>query len=259
MKFAWSYWRCVATLLIIMNVACGQSVGMPADVASCLEKASVTEPYSLQAPDGCKEILAAYMRDHWREVVAEWDAIASTDEQKWVFLNVAETLEPAEYLEFLESARTLRQTGKISSDMFEVVTVLPGQRKEAFLALNYNNPRVRDYIASIRGLLPASQSKYFDEVLSGLRGKAWEERYRKAKIEISSNLLLSEKPSLSATPAPPISVPTVAAPNTTATPAPQPGMPIALPAKRRASAWLWIVAGIAALLVILALVLRRVR
>jgi hypothetical protein len=163
---------------------------MPLNVAACLDKAWVTEPYSLQVPENCRAILRDYMKNHWHEIVAHWDTIATTDKRKWVLLSLGETLDSTNYMGFLETLRALKEKGKISSEMFETAAIMPGQQKEAFLALNYQNSRVRDYINSIRDLLPTNQGKYLSELLSGFRKRYWEEQYRRSGIVLNSDLLL---------------------------------------------------------------------
>ena len=182
-----------ATLLtmLFMYNANGADFVIPADVESCLAKSWVTDPYSLQGPAGCRELLTKYMQGHWREVFQHWDEVATTDKRKWVLLNLGESLDSSNYIEFLEMIREMRIKGKIKPEMFERAVVLSGGRKESFLALNYKHSRVQAYIKSIRGLLSPTHGKYLDEVNSGTRAKDFKEEYSNNKIAIGSDLLLS--------------------------------------------------------------------
>ena len=168
---------------------------IPEDVESCLAKAWVTDPDSLQGPPECARILTKYMKDHWQYVFQHWDEIATTKGRKWVLLNVCESLDPENYMGFLETIRELRKKGKISPDMFETASIMPGSanRKEAFLALNYRHPRVQAYIQSIRSLLPQTDESYLNDIASGQREGDWKEQYSRDKISTDDLLLAPKK------------------------------------------------------------------
>lgn len=252
------YLSCLgAGAFIAMHQAVGQPVPLPAEVDSCVESAWVTEPYSLQASEGCPQILTGYMQGHWRDVLNQWDTIATTDKRKWVLLNTCEALDADNYMKFLEEVRDLRRQNKISTQMFEVAALMPGYRKEAFLALNHENSSVQQYIASIRQLTPSKLQGFLDEILSGLRKGAWEERYQKAKIPIEPLLL----PNTSAartrsleeqakTGKPPLTTADASEPTAVT---PQASSAVA---QQRSLLWAWIL-GILALIAIVAFALKR--
>lgn len=175
---------------------------LPADVASCLDSAWVTEPYSLQASEECRRTLIQYVNANWRSVAMDWDRIAPDHKKKWVLLNVAEELDSGPYMQFLEDVRDLRRGEKISDQMFETAALMPGHRKEAFLALNYQHPRVRDYIASIRPLVGPDLQSFLDQVLSGWRKEVWVERYQKQKVPVEPLLLPNTQVAQVRSPAP---------------------------------------------------------
>jgi len=176
-------------LLITINIQAGNFV-LTTEIETCLSKALVTEPYSLQCSPECRDALTNYIQNNWRSVFQHWDEIATTDKRKWVLLSLCESLDANNYIEFLEAVRDLKINNKINKDMFEAAGVMPGSRKEAFLALNYQNVRVRNYLKSIRNLVSHNLLTHLDEIDSGRAATQFKEQYANDNISIGTDLLL---------------------------------------------------------------------
>jgi hypothetical protein len=163
-------------LIFCMNVRNAVAQGLPPDVGRAFANATVAEDGSLTGPDDVDAVLRNYMRAHAFEVLRHFDSIAPTDERKIVLVRAAELLEPEDYLQFLKAIRDLRKAGKVSGRVFEWA-LGPSHYKEGFLAVNYQNSEIREFVGSVRPMLDSAGQAGLDEILSGQRKKELEERW----------------------------------------------------------------------------------
>jgi hypothetical protein len=184
----------VCSLLVITHILyAGSAVDgvIPPDVEACLKDAWVTDPDALQAEPACEEKLRKFMQLHWQDVFRHWNEVATTDDRRWVFLCLCQSLDARDYMSSLEAVVDLRKKGQITAHMFEETVLLPSAQKEGFLALNYQEPRVQAYIKSIRGLAFKDDQEILDEILSGKTGEYFRGQHSVDEVPIGRDLLLS--------------------------------------------------------------------
>lgn len=156
----------------------------------CLGRSTVAENNSLSGPDQCAHLLMNYMRGNWETVLSNIETVAPTDVNEMVLIRAAESLEAREYLMFLKRVYDLRISNRISDKVFRSA-IGPSHYKEGFLALNYQNPEVREFVENLRAWTPAESQGGLDDILSGKRKRDLEQRWKAEKTgKVDGNLLL---------------------------------------------------------------------
>ena len=163
------------------------SMDLPQNVKQSLDQATIAEDDMITGPPGCTDTLFNYMRANWRSVLNNLDEIAPTDNQKIIITRACGALDAEQYLDYLETIRDLRISGKIDSQVFEDALSNENDLKGGFLSVNYQNPKVRTFVKSLEGLIP---SKSIDDILSGKDEKDYEIILESEGNQIDTSLLL---------------------------------------------------------------------
>ena len=161
--------------------------GMPQDLVEYyLTEGRAGESGGISEWEGRGRRFAEYVQRNWREMVDRWRYKREGDVCETVFCYAAETLDPAEYVLFLDRMLTECQAGRLRLSILGNV-VAPMSFKMAFPNVNYRHPDVRRLIERYKKVLPSSETdrlKWCDDILSGALEDQLTEYCDYSKVEV---------------------------------------------------------------------------
>jgi hypothetical protein len=190
--FFWS----IVNFFIITVIHQLNAQGIPSNIKECLEKSEITEDNMLNGPFDCRKVLMDYMLRNWRDVILNLESIAPDDRKKSVIMRACESLPADEYMDFLEKCRDDFYLGKLNSNVFENA-LRTSRYKHGFYAINYQNPRMRSFIESVKNYSPDKSKddwrNGWSDILSGKAKVNFEEWQQIEDRELQTNLMMASE------------------------------------------------------------------
>jgi hypothetical protein len=106
----------------------------------------------------------------WQIALEHFDEIATNPNQKQILLYSFEGLSPDEYLNAVDRMTAMTQEGRLASKHLQAA-ISPIGALRGFFVFNYQHPRVRSVLLSVKSVLPAEAPtrSLIDDILSGER------------------------------------------------------------------------------------------
>ena len=148
----------------MMNLAQADFV-IPSDIANGFVQSSIGEDNGLYIQGVDEEIFIIYFKENWKSIVNNVERLPFHPHENEkesevsltslsIFVLACENLPPLEYLDYLDSMLVLFVEKKI--DITALSLVLGRGKKQDFLSVNWEHPRVRVILAKAKQLIPPS-------------------------------------------------------------------------------------------------------
>ncbi|MDX2081719.1 MAG: hypothetical protein SFU53_13125 [Terrimicrobiaceae bacterium] len=161
--------RATVVVLFFVFIRAAMSIDPPPNIKDFLDQAAITEDGMLTGASEDQDAFTQYVRANWRALLNNIEAVAPTQNKQRLIVAASETLPGREYVQFLKELFELTINGKIDSGVFHDAIPSITSNKIGFLAYNYQDQQIRDWIEAVRATLQPQNNtrKFLDEVLSG--------------------------------------------------------------------------------------------
>lgn len=114
-----------------------------------------------------KDAIKADLKKSWRDILTKIDQFSAIEQQKIVIAAMS-GLDDIEYLEFGLAFLALMKEGKIDY-MAGQLFVMPNERKQGFLAMNYQEPGLSEALRGVRNIFHKEPDylNFIDSIVSG--------------------------------------------------------------------------------------------
>lgn len=159
----------VVVLVFLISIKSAMSIQPPSNIEAYLNHESISESRALTGSIEDKTAFEEYVRINWEELLDNIETVSPTSNKQLLIVAGGETLSGREYLQFLNKLFQQTSEGKIESSVFHFAIFSVTSKKVGFLAYNYQDQQVRDWVEAVRVTLDPSSDirKYLDEILSG--------------------------------------------------------------------------------------------
>ena len=93
--------------------------------------------------------LEAMMRDHWPEILANFELVEGGNDGKIIIVAAFQALDAPDYMSALETLASKLSQGQIEKIVM-LAAIFPSGRMQAFLADNYQHQRVQAFLADLK-------------------------------------------------------------------------------------------------------------
>lgn len=110
-------------------------------------KTAIDEQTLSNAPEFTQ--LQALAGTHWNAILNDFNAIVAGNEGKIVMVDAFQSLNATDYMSALEALASKFSQGQIEKPVM-LASIFPAGRMKAFLADNYQHPRVQSFLANVK-------------------------------------------------------------------------------------------------------------
>lgn len=158
---------------LLLSLPTLAALDLPPQVAEAFRNVSVGEEGYLASSNGGRELILEYVKKDWKELLDGLEGVPSPSGTVGAAAMIvglaAEELPPLDYLDFLDHYLIIYSRGIVGDESLRMQ--LGGMdRKNHFISVNYEHPRVRALLLRAKELVPkdnAEFQEYLDEQLAG--------------------------------------------------------------------------------------------
>jgi hypothetical protein len=170
---------------LLMYLLCSQmahaELSLPPDITAGIRTSQVGESGGFFVRGVDREVFFDYMRKHWREIADDIESLpkaersSASDEVAWNvsvinFGAACEWLPPLEYVDFMDKFLELREQKRIGFLPFQL-QMSASCKKQDFLDVNWEHPRVKAIFEKARKLTPSSETAFLASLDAAAKGE----------------------------------------------------------------------------------------